>query len=112
VKNSWFYVDVTHDPGRFLSNLACAIPIYLASQFTFPFAACSVLAPYAAPVLAGFSLIILYALRRLWLPLIHEDSHARVLGLCALLSIVPLGSSPAQASCSRRPRNIRTPRTG
>ena len=96
VQNSGFYLDVTHDPLRFLSNLMFAIPIYLASLLTFPFAACSVLAQHAAPVLAGLSLLILYASRRLWLPWVREDSRGRVLGLGALLAIIPLGSSPPQ----------------
>jgi hypothetical protein len=96
VRNSGFYIDVTQDPARFLSNLACAFPIYLASQLTAPYASFSVLFPHGAALLACFSILILYASRRLWLPWIREDSRARVLGLGALLAIVPLGSSPPQ----------------
>jgi hypothetical protein len=96
VRNSGFYVDLSHDPGRFVIDLALAIPIYLASQLTFPFASTAGTAPFGTPIVAAVSLLILYLSRRLWLPWVREDPRARVLGAGSLLAIIPLGSSPPQ----------------
>lgn len=96
VQNSGFYIDPTHDPGRFVANVAYGAPIYLASQLTVPFAAFAAVAPLAAPIIAAVSLAILYVSRRLWLPWVTADSRGRVLGLGALLATLPLGGSPPQ----------------
>lgn len=96
VRNSGFYVDLRHDPLRFALDLSYAIPIYLATQLTLPFASLSVLWPWAPLLMAAASLVILFLSRGLWLPWLRRDAHARALGLGALLSIVPLGSSPPQ----------------
>jgi hypothetical protein len=96
VKNSGFYVDPLHDPLLFASDLLRAIPIYLASQFTLPFAAAAAMHPLAGPIATAISLAVLYASRKLWLPWVKEDSRARALGLGALLAILPLGSTIPQ----------------
>jgi hypothetical protein len=96
VKGSGFYVDPIEDPLQFSLDLLGAIPIYLASQLTVPFAGTTGVHPLAMPVLAAVSLLILYAFRGLLLPWLRLDSRARALGLGAVLAILPLGSSIPQ----------------
>jgi len=96
VKGSGFYVDPAHDPLRFALDLLVAIPIYLASQLTAPFAGATGGHPLAPAILAAISLAILFTSRRLWLPWLRLDSRARALGVGALLAILPLGSSLPQ----------------
>jgi hypothetical protein len=96
VQGYGFYVDPASDPGQYLIGLLTAVPIYLASQLTVPFAAVSGTAPFALPLVTALSLSILFATRRLWLPFMRGDARARVLGLGALLAVVPLGASPPQ----------------
>jgi hypothetical protein len=76
--------------------LLSAIPIYLASQLTIPFASTASLHPLARPIVTVMSLGILYVSRGLWLPWLKQDPRARVFGLGALLAILPLGSSIPQ----------------
>jgi hypothetical protein len=96
VKHSGFYVDPSQDPLQFLCDLLSAIPIYLASQLTVPFAGASGMHPLAVPFLTVVSLAILFVSRSLWLPWVRQDSRARALGLGALLAVMPLGSSVPQ----------------
>jgi hypothetical protein len=93
---SGFYADAAHDPWVFAVTLLCAVPIYLASALTLPFASLSGAWPLAMPILTLLSLGILYLSHKLWLPWLQRDPRARVLGLGAVLSILPLGSSPPQ----------------
>lgn len=96
VKRSGFYIDAASDPLRYLGNLLAAIPIYLGSQLTVPYAASSGFAPNGVWWFAGLSVLILAGTRRLWLPLIRSDARARALAMGAVLSVVPLGSSLPQ----------------
>ena len=96
VKGSGFYLDPLQDPLSFSLNLLTAIPIYLASQLTVPFAGAAGSHPLASPLMAALSLVILYTSRRLWLPWLRLDSRARALGVGAFLAILPLGSSVPQ----------------
>lgn len=96
VKGSGFYVDPVENPLRFSLDLLAAIPIYLASQLTIPFAGTTGVHPLALPVVAAISLLLLCAFRSLWLPWLRLDSRARALGLGAVLAIVPLGTSIPQ----------------
>jgi hypothetical protein len=96
VKGSGFYLDPVGDPGQYAIGLFTAVPIYLASQLTVPFAASSVTAPLALPIVTALSLLILLGTRGLWLPLMRSDQRARMLGLGALLAVIPLGASVPQ----------------
>jgi hypothetical protein len=96
VSRSGFYIDAASDPLRFLGNLLAAIPIYLASQLTIPYAAAAGFAPSGVWWSAALSLGILAGTGRLWLPLIRRDARARAFGLGAALSVIPLGSSLPQ----------------
>ncbi|HTU60749.1 MAG TPA: hypothetical protein VMF89_19990, partial [Polyangiales bacterium] len=96
VKRSGFYIDAASDPLRYLGNLLAAIPVYLGSQLTVPYAALSGFAPNGVWWFAGLSVIILAGTRRLWLPLVRRDARARALSIGALLSVIPLGASLPQ----------------
>jgi hypothetical protein len=96
VLRSGFYIDAASDPLRYLGNLLAAIPIYLASQLTLPYAASAGFAPYGVLWLAALSLAILAGMRRLWLPLVRRDARSRAFGLGAMLSVIPLGATLPQ----------------
>ena len=96
VRWSGFYLDPMHQPLAFAANLATALPIYLASQLTVPFAAAAGVTPQALLVVTTVSLIILFVSRGLWLPVLRRDAWARFLALGAVLAVVPLGASMPQ----------------
>jgi hypothetical protein len=91
-----FYHDPGEQPAAFALGVLTAIPIYLASQLTMPFASASASAPHAVALLTGVSLVLLTATRTLWLPPLRADRRARFLGLGALLSVIPLGATVPQ----------------
>jgi hypothetical protein len=72
------------------------LPIYLATQLTWPFATISCLFPGALAAVSALSLLILYSLRGLLLPLLRADPRARFLTLGAALSTLPLAATVAQ----------------
>jgi hypothetical protein len=96
VAHSGFYRDPGTDPVGFLIGVAHALPIYLASQLTVPYASMAAVTTRALVIATLLSLALLYALRGLVLPLLHSDARARFLGLGAALAIVPLGTTVPQ----------------
>lgn len=96
VVGSGFYRDPGSDPLGFVVGVANAIPIYLGSQLTVPYASMAGLSTRATVIGLVASLAILFALHKLVLHVLVQDRRARFLGLGALLSIVPLGTTLPQ----------------
>lgn len=96
VRHSGFYIDPANDPLRYVSNLLMAFPIYLASQFTAPFAAMAGSTPNGRLWVTLLSVAILVGARGLWLPVVRRLPGAQALALGALLAVIPLGASVPQ----------------
>src|SRR5262249_45074377 len=88
-----FYRAIGSDPLGFAAGVAAAIPIYLVSQLTFPFAGLSALLPHALWPLAFCSAGVAFWLARYFRPLLAADESARFFALATVLSIVPLGAT-------------------
>jgi hypothetical protein len=93
---SAFYRDPDDDPLGVALGVLTGIPIYLASQLTLPYATLSGLSPSALALLTALSLLLLFLMRGLLLPLLRGDASARFLTLGAALSAVPLGTTLPQ----------------
>ena len=96
VVGSGFYRNPASAPGAILLGLLTNVPIYFATQFTWPFATFSCFFPGALAIVTGLSVVILYLLRGMFWPLLRSDARARFLALGAALSTVPLAATPAQ----------------
>jgi hypothetical protein len=93
---SAFYRDPDDDPLGVLLGVLTGIPIYFASQLTLPYASLSGISPSALALATLVSLVLLYSLRGLLLPLLRSDRRARFFALGAALAAVPLGTTLAQ----------------
>ncbi|MGD8863136.1 MAG: hypothetical protein PVI30_24190 [Myxococcales bacterium] len=96
VVGSAFYRDPMADPLGFALGAAGAIPIYLASQLTLPFASMSGVEPGSFAVVLLLSLVLLGLLAPLLRPVLRDRPQARFLGLGALLATLPLGATLPQ----------------
>lgn len=93
---SGFYHGPAQTPVLFVYGLLTCIPIYLASQLTWPYATLSGLLPHGPAIAAVASLGLLFALRKLLGSVLRTHASARFLLLGGLLSLLPLGASMAQ----------------
>jgi len=96
VVGSGFYHDLAGDPFGFAASLAAALPIYLASQLTLPYANMAGLFPGGLWVVAALSLALLVALSPLFAPALAREPRARFFALGAALAVVPLSSTLPQ----------------
>jgi hypothetical protein len=96
VSGSDFYHGPSQEPAAFAFGVMTGLPIYLASQLTWPFATLSIFFPGGLAITALLSLVLLYSMRRLFMPLIRSDGRARFFVLGAALATVPLGASVPQ----------------
>jgi hypothetical protein len=96
VIGSAYYRDPSSDLAGVLLNLLAAIPIYLGSVLTQPFAAMTVVSNQALLVAAFLGCAALALVGPTLLPLLRRDARARFLALAALLAIPPLATTLPQ----------------
>jgi hypothetical protein len=93
---SGFYHGPAQAPELFALGVVTGLPVYLASQFTVPFGAFSSVVPNGLSVVTAISLVVLFLMRGLIVPLLREDRHARFFLVGSGLSTIPLGATVAQ----------------
>jgi hypothetical protein len=90
---SGFYIEPGRDPLRYLWGVITGVPIYLATQLTYPVASLASLSEAAFWVTLGGSLAALYLSRNLLVPLLRANRTARFLALGSVIAVIPLGTS-------------------
>jgi hypothetical protein len=90
---SGFYIEPGRDPLRFAWGVLSGVPIYIATQLTWPFASLACLSEIAFGVVLALSLAILFVLRKLLVPLLRASRTARFFALGSALAVIPLGTS-------------------
>jgi hypothetical protein len=93
---SGFYHGPGQAPGSFALSVVTGVPIYLATQLMGPIATFSCILPNGLVIVTAVSLVSLFLMRRLLVPLLREERRARFLLLGSALSAIPLGSTAAQ----------------
>jgi len=93
---SGFYRTPSADPLGFALGVLTGLPIYITSVLTLPFATLSGIAPSALLAASLLSLLALFLMRGLFLPLLRSDRTARFFALGALLAVLPLGTTLPQ----------------
>jgi hypothetical protein len=93
---SGFHRELTDAPLRFAAQYALLLPIYLASQLTFPFANLAALFTWSLLPTLALAAAVLALLWRPLTRLLRHDTRARFFALGAAGSVVPLAATVPQ----------------